>query len=457
MEDSLAYIVGRFSGGLIGELLTTVLQVLFLFFFFSLPFRLVIRFCKNYKVNIICRNISYGILITLIIFCLSSTMSSSNIYMSEILQDDTKNLMVIMAIAQLSMLWLLPLYYIVCDLVGKVDFFDRKHTKYLKYFILYMRSFNDEKKSDRKKEKKLMQSLGKLFKPFAIGCPDEFLPPKHGATRLYVGQEWKEVVIELMAKAPIILLRTSTSENFLWEFDQCMQNGYLDKVIFWVSNAGTKKCDYDQFRSIAQEKYGIDMPEITVFKEGIDVVLFKKADGSFRIYTLLMDDDYNRLADTYTREHQAMLVPLEDYLSGKSRIKSHILGNTRDRILPEGIQRWSWSAFLFPAFFVITHPIKHRFLLYFLLISMPFLSIIVDWRISVLYLIAMFIFGRDGRAISWLSHPWESVEYFLYNARRSNYIVWAFGLLCTAGFLGFWGISWLYQNGYLDMALQAAE
>ena len=56
--------------------------------------------------------------------------------------------------------------------------------------------------------------------PFvAIGDPKEKLPDL-GAARLYVSDEWREVVIELLARVSLVVMRVATTEAVRWELQQ---------------------------------------------------------------------------------------------------------------------------------------------------------------------------------------------------------------------------------------------
>ena len=69
---------------------------------------------------------------------------------------------------------------------------------------------------------------------FAIGKPDEPLPPL-GAARAYLsGEDWHTVVSELMKEARAIILVLDYTEGLLWELHHAREAGHLGKTVLLV-------------------------------------------------------------------------------------------------------------------------------------------------------------------------------------------------------------------------------
>lgn len=116
-------------------------------------------------------------------------------------------------------------------------------------FILYLRSFKDDKKKvlDEFRILYLLQNYSKVFE---VGRPNEFYSSNNGAQHLYIGENWKENVLTMMDKAVFILMRINTTDNYLWKFEQCHSKKLLDKVIFWITDLQ----EYKRFCAITYEK-----------------------------------------------------------------------------------------------------------------------------------------------------------------------------------------------------------
>jgi len=324
-----------------------------------------------------------------------------------------------------AVLAVIPLFQSVHRFLGRQTFYSEDHERYLKYFILFLRSFKDDE-IWRKSEKKLMRALKKLYQTYAIGRPDELMPPR-GAKRIYVGERWKGLVITLQRRAPIILQRINMTDNFLWEFDQCVQHSYLNKVIFWVTNFD----DYDAFQAMVAEKYGMWFPRI--FEERKTEILFwMRGKNNFRIYPLRDKEDYKLLPPKYEGDHPELLKMHDLYLYGRDMSFWKILTMRKpDPRFPEGLQHWDWVGCLFPHFYVICHSTKHKWWLYLVIVLM--LLFLIDLSpLGLLYLLPMAVFGQNGRTLCWLSHRWESSDWFEENYRRDNKLAMVLGLLFWA-------------------------
>ena len=235
-----------------------------LYWILSWPLKIMATRVKGYKQAMRLRSISDTILFLMICFLIYEILLN-DVFDSQ--QADPWDYMEDVLLSfSIAVLLLVPLYQIMHKYIGRQRFYSEEHESYLKYFILFLRSFKDDDKW-AKSEEKLMRSLKKLFNPYAIGRPNELIPPR-GAKRIYVGDGWKGVVISLQRRAPVILQRINMTDNFLWEFDQCVQHGYLDKVIFWVTDFD----DYDEFQEMVAKRYGLWFPRL--FEEKNTELLF---------------------------------------------------------------------------------------------------------------------------------------------------------------------------------------
>lgn len=185
-------------------------------------------------------------------------------------------------------LFIVPYFYFIRWFFGYSFLYPSSHIKNLDYFILYLRSFKDDKKMLRK-EYKLMKYLDQLFCTFEIGRPNEFYPST-GACRIYVGETWKESVTSLMSKAPIILMRVNTTDNYLWEFEQCYLNKYLPKTILWITDLD----EYKRFSNHILQRYGISLPTVDL----INTVIYPTEIG-FKVQNLNKKESYKSFVKQY--------------------------------------------------------------------------------------------------------------------------------------------------------------
>ena len=392
---------------------------LVLYWILSLPLKIMATRVKSYKQAMRLRSISDTILFFMICLLIYGSLLDDVFESSQADPWDYKE--DVLLSFSLAVLLLVPLYQIMHKYLGRQRFYSEEHETYLKYFILFLRSFKDDDKW-AKSEKKLMGALKKLFHPYAIGRPNELIPP-HGAKRIYVGDGWKGVVISLQRRAPVILQRINMTENFLWEFDQCVQHGYLDKVIFWVTDFN----DYDEFQEMVAKRYGLWFPRL--FEEkNTELLFYRRGEEGFRIYPLRTKAKYKQLTDEYLKDHPELEEKLYNYFYGRDLSVWSILKATKqDPQLPEGICRWDWMAFFFPQFYVMCHSTKKKWWLY--LISVILLLMFIDLNpFGLLYLCPMILLGKNGRELSWLSHRWESSDWFETCYRQSNKMVLILGI-----------------------------
>lgn len=434
------YNLGHMSGMALpigaGTLLGSAFTIMLCFFILSFPLRLLIVYSKNYQIAMRCRMLADWMLVGIIVIVIFNGLSASTWY-SETISPNKDTFWFAVRNTYAALMTVVPFYYIMLRLTNRVEFYSDKHVKYLQYFILYLRRFKDDKRY-KKSEKKLMHALKRLYFPFAIGKPDEFMPQR-GAKRIYVGKNWQDIVIELQQKAPLILQRVNMSESYLWEFEQSVKGGHLKKVLFWVADYA----EYEEFRRFADEKYHLQLPLLNAMD--CEQVFYLMPDGEFRVYALDSSDAYHDLAEIYAKEHPDHLAEYGQYLYGRRNIDLLRLACSPvydKRIMP-GVNGWSWAGFFFPDFYIICHTIKYRFLIYLLFISLPLLANvggITNFQTSLITLAFMFAMGANGRTLSWASYKWESLAYFEKWYRSKNVLVVVLGVSRILLFIavGFW-------------------
>lgn len=435
-DPSIWMKAGYTMGGTVWGLIVMVLIYLLL----SLPFRLIIYFSNNYKLAIRSRKIAQWILMLATIWGafylvnFFSYMINSESFLSGELDLYRQRFLPL----SFMLMFILPLYYLLSMGLGKQDFFRSNHIPYLHYFILYLRSFKEDSRH-RSSERKLMHTLLKIYQPYAIGQPNEFMPPR-GAKRIYAGEDWQEAVLKMQREAPLILQRINISEGYLWEFEQCVEHGYLSKVIFWVTDFK----QYQSFRKYVKEEYDIDFPELHQ-QESEEQVFYLREDGSFRIHLLNNKQAYDQLIDLHREDHPHHLSEnLSYFWKRDSNLIREALDPRYDPQLMPGINRMSWVGLLFPKYYLICHRIRWRIPLYLLFAGIQGLEIVFPTSLYQLVLLRFatnillaYVFCRNGRRLVWLSERWESKEYFEKIYRRNTWLAVIFGILFNV--LWLWG------------------
>ena len=420
----------------VGTILGCALAIMLTFYILSFPLRLLIVYSKNYQIAMRCRMVADWMLVAIIILVIFQGLTASEIFTNAI-QPDKDLFWGIFLRTNAALMTVVPFYYIMLRITNRVEFYSDKHVKYLDYFILYLRRFKDDKKYG-KQEKRLIKALKRMYFPFAIGRPNEFMPQR-GAKRIYVGANWQDIVVHLQQKAPIILQKVNMSESFLWEFEQCVKGEHLAKVLFWVANYG----EYEEFRLFAAEKYNLQFPVLSDL--GYEQLFYQMSDGTFRIYGLDNKKAYKQFADVYMREHPEHVNQYKAYLygrRGRDLLRLALSPVYDSRVMP-GVNGWSWTGLFFPEFYIICHTIKYRFLLYFTFIAFPLFFAagwIPTWLMPLLTLLFTLVMARNGRTLAWLSYKWESLEYFNKWYRSKDILVIVLGLSRTLLWLavGFW-------------------
>lgn len=142
--------------------------------------------------------------------------------------------------------WLLGVYRKITRVKRTKSVTTRDNVK--KPFILYLRSFADEKSTgkrikklsdSRSEEEMLIDSFSDIAPVYAIGDPSDKKMP-YGATRIYVDDaEWKQTVVDLAQDAEIVILRLGQTNNFWWEVNMALKKVPVEKIVFvipWSKN-----------------------------------------------------------------------------------------------------------------------------------------------------------------------------------------------------------------------------
>ena len=119
--------------------------------------------------------------------------------------------------------------------------------------VLYLRSFKDDETfvrrssfraitkgikeylspSAKSEEQQIARVLDDIGPFVAIGQPGERLPDL-GAARMYVGDEWQQVIEDLVARARLIVMRAGITRGFWWEFDYVVKNAPPEKILLLI-------------------------------------------------------------------------------------------------------------------------------------------------------------------------------------------------------------------------------
>ena len=309
---------------------------------------------------------------------------------------------------------ILPFMWNIWEFLYLDKFYTSTHIKNLDYFVLYLRSFDDDKKK-RLNERRIMNTFYAFFCPFAVGKPDDLHTYAGSAPRIYLKDDWKDWVLKMMSKTQIILLRVSNKDNFYWEFEQCLLKQYLHKSVFWISDLNS----YRIFRERAIKEYKIYFP---AEDEVSDNCLFFVDNESFCICKL---DKHSSYVDFWCRynEIRGITNTYPQYFANRSENYIKILCRwKKEPEMPENIQQWSWAGFFFPEYYILIQRFPNRnFTILFFIICFPLWFII---RIPL-----MFLMGRNGKKVVWLAEKWESKEYFekIHSINSTKSI--AFGVL----------------------------
>lgn len=143
-------------------------------------------------------------------------------------------------------------------------------------FILYLRSFADEKstkkiirrRSDsRSEEEMLIDAFSDIAPIYAIGDPADKKMP-YGAARIYVNDSvWKQTVEQLAIKAEIVVLRLGQTNNFWWEVEMALKKVPIDKIVFVIPWSKNFKNVTTLYKILLEHNIDISSLDITIDKK----------------------------------------------------------------------------------------------------------------------------------------------------------------------------------------------
>lgn len=408
----------------------STIWVLIIFLFLTLPLRLLIYYAKSYRLVILSRQIADGVLFALTV--IATLGAATSVFYQPFVPDDNVFLKYI-APASASFILSVPYFYILSYLVGRRPFYTKKHLQYLDYFTVYLRCFNDERKG-KKKKRRMTKALSEWFPVYAIGKPDEFMPPP-GAKRIYVDDDWQEIVQDMIRRSQIILQRINTSDNYLWEFEQCYKMQLFNKSLFWVDNIN----EYRGFQKIAKQRYGLSFPYIENRK--CHVAFYQLPDLTYRVVYLSVKEDYERLKRQFRKDHADIFEANKTYLYGRKEKLAQLIKFGIDSNIPKEAQGWSWAAFWCPEYYLIFQRIKHRLRLFFLFTTLEGIIVGINFTPDNIFRMLMFrlIFGMiplgaNGKKMVWLSHHWESIHYY----QREEQFLRKMAVFMSIAYVIFW-------------------
>lgn len=134
--------------------------------------------------------------------------------------------------------------------------------------VLYLRSFGDDPSSTTKKLQQWLttdeEQLAQVVEPFgalvAVGRPGEPLPLP-GAARMYArDDEWRDVVLQLMREARLVILRAGGSRGLRWEFLQAFSHVTPTRLL--ILSLRTAAADYEELSTWLRHEVGVALPPI---------------------------------------------------------------------------------------------------------------------------------------------------------------------------------------------------
>jgi len=154
--------------------------------------------------------------------------------------------------------------------------------------VLYLRSF----RADPSSKLKVLQSglsteeeqLADVLRPFgdliAIGQPGEPLPIP-GAARMYVSDsEWKNLVLDRMRSAPLVVIRAGTSAGLLWELGQAVAVLSPKRVLVLVLDIAVR--EYAEFADQVRTSFGLSLPPLEPFGRLSALIDYRKNPSKVR-------------------------------------------------------------------------------------------------------------------------------------------------------------------------------
>ncbi len=174
--------------------------------------------------------------------------------------------------------------------------------------VLYLRTFEDDKQYLRRDptaeiakwanpvlvafqgiignvrfEEKLLAVCEQVGPFIGLGHPTDRNEDYSGAARLSpFGDEWKDVVLDLMDKSAVIIIRATSKEGegMLWELDQIAFHKLAPKTVLYIEFDGTddddlRRARYQKYADMIRGRYDVELPPFDPLKRFI----FTPVDG----------------------------------------------------------------------------------------------------------------------------------------------------------------------------------
>jgi hypothetical protein len=129
--------------------------------------------------------------------------------------------------------------------------------------VLYLRSFKDDETTSRllnlsTEEQELATVMLEIGPFIAFGEPGE-QSPDPGAARMYVEEErWKNMIINLMSNARLVVARIGNTDSFLWEMVTAVSLVKPERLLLLLPE---DKNVYEEFRRSAWEVFPCQLPD----------------------------------------------------------------------------------------------------------------------------------------------------------------------------------------------------
>ena len=104
---------------------------------------------------------------------------------------------------------------------------------------------------------------------------------------------------------------------------------------------------------------------------------------------------------------------------GKPDVSATNTSGTRNGVIPPGVKRWNWAAFLMPAVWGLFSGVPFTALLFGAALLPPPYG-------QIIFLGAGVLLGYRGNELAWRGKKWRSVEHF--NAFQKQWTSWAVGI-----------------------------
>jgi hypothetical protein len=111
----------------------------------------------------------------------------------------------------------------------------------------------------RSAEEFLVSLLDPLGPVIAIGRPKESMPPL-GAARMYLGDEWKDVVQDYLKRSQLILMFAGTTTHFSWELQNVFRNDpFVPTILILPFFQHYRQPVVDKFVNLFQTATGLEL------------------------------------------------------------------------------------------------------------------------------------------------------------------------------------------------------